>query len=361
MLLGIACGLLFGEYCGALKILGQAYVGLLQMTVLPYLAVSLVAKMGRLDLQQARRMGLAALVVMLVLWAIGIALIVAVSAILPAVQGAAFFSPPPPEDAGDVDLLTRFIPSNVFRSLSDEYVPAVVVFCLFFGAALIMVPGKEKLLDFLELCSEGIGRINFFLVRLAPIGLFLLTAAAAGTLPVDEFGRLQAYIIIFTLACAIAALVVLPLLISSLTDIHYRDVLRAAHEPILTAIATGKLFVVLPQIVNKCDQLVLQVEDASAGEVKSMASVVVPLAYPFPHLGKILTFVFVSFAAWYVGKGLIPLQTTTMASTGAISSFASPLVAMPYLLDAYQLPLGSHAAVHLAWVQRPCDWPTSWA
>ena len=48
------------------------------MTVLPYLAVSLVAKMGRLDLQQARRMGLAALVVMLVLWAIGIALIVAV-------------------------------------------------------------------------------------------------------------------------------------------------------------------------------------------------------------------------------------------------------------------------------------------
>ena len=156
----------------------------------------------------------------------------------------------------------------------------MVVFCLFFGAALIMVPGKEKLLDFLELCSEGIGRINFFLVRLAPIGLFLLTAAAAGTLPVDEFGRLQAYIIIFTLA--IAALVVLPLLISSLTDIHYRDVIRAAQEPVLTAIATGKLFVVLPEFVNKCDQLVLQVEDTSAGDEKSMASVLVPASLSFP-------------------------------------------------------------------------------
>ena len=47
---------------------------------------------------------------------------------------------------------------------------------------------------------------------------------------------------------------------------------------------------------------------------------------------------FISFAAWYVGRGLTPGQTTAMAATGAVSSFASPLVTMPYLLDQYQLP-----------------------
>ena len=55
LLLGILVGVLFGEYCGALGVVGNAYVGLLQMTVLPFLMISLVAKMGRLNLQQAKQ------------------------------------------------------------------------------------------------------------------------------------------------------------------------------------------------------------------------------------------------------------------------------------------------------------------
>ncbi len=335
LLLGILCGVLFGEYCAALQIVGQAYVGLLQMTVLPYLTISLIAKTGRLDLHQARKMGLAALVVLLVFWVIGIALVVAVSAILPPIEGASFFSPAELSvDSDQAGMLSRFIPINVYRSLSEEYVPAVVVFCLCFGAALIMTPGKEPLLDLLDLGAAGIGRINVFLVRLAPIGLFMLMAAAAGTLRVDQFERLQAYLILFALACTIAAMVILPLLVSGLSDISYRNMVRAAQEPVLTAIATGKLFVVLPQVVEKCEDLLQE-----RGEVaESTASVVVPLAYPFPHLGKILAFVFISFAAWYVGRDLTLAETTTMASTGAISSFASPLMTIPYLLDNYQLP-----------------------
>lgn len=338
LLLGILCGVMFGEYCRALEVVGQAYVGLLQMTVLPYLVLSLTAKLGRLDAQQARRMGWTALIVLLVLWLIGIVLIVFVTAILPPIQGASFFSPTPEQVAvGESDFLSNFVPTNVFKSLSDGLVPAVVVFCLFFGSALILVPGKEPLLDFLDLCSEGIGRINLCLIRLAPIGLFMLTAAAAGTLQIDELSRMQGYLIIFTLACLLATFGVLPLLVSSLTTIRYRDVLKAAREPLLTVIATGKLFVVLPQIVDKCEQL-LKHEDESPSQIsKSTASVIVPLAYPFPHLGKILAFVFISFAAWYVGRSLTPGQTTAMAASGTISSFASPLVTVPYLLDQYQL------------------------
>jgi Na+/H+-dicarboxylate symporter/ABC-type amino acid transport substrate-binding protein len=300
------------------------------------MVLSLIAKLGRLDAQRARRMGWTALIVLLLLWLIGIVLIVFVTAILPPIQGASFFSPTPEQVAvGEPDLLSNFVPTNVFRSLSDGLVPAVVVFCLFFGSALILVPGKEPLLDFLDLCSEGIGRINLFLIRLAPIGLFMLTAAASGTLRIDELSRLQGYLIIFTLACLLATFGVLPLLISSLTTIRYRDVLKAAREPLLTVIATGKLFVVLPQIVDKCEQLL---EHESPSKIsKSTASVIVPLAYPFPHLGKILPFVFISFAAWYMGRSLTPGQTTAMAATGTISSFASPLVTMPYLLDQYQL------------------------
>lgn len=336
--LGVLCGLLFGEYCKPLQIVGNGYVGLLQMTVLPYLVLTLIAKVGRLDGQQARKMGITALLVLVVFWTVGITLIVGVSEVLPPVQAATFFSPAEStSESPQVDLLTRFIPANVFQSLASEYVPAVVLFCLFFGLALMAVPGKERVLDLLDLCSVAISRINIFLIRLAPLGLFMLSAAAAGSLRFDELARLQAYLIAFALACVVASLIVLPFLVSSLTDIDYRSVLRAAQEPVLTAFATGKLFIVLPQIVENCDDLIATRDGASAPG-KSTPSIVTPLAYSFPHVGKILTFLFISFAAWYVGKRLSLEQTLVMASEGTVSSFASPLVTIPALLDQYQLP-----------------------
>jgi Na+/H+-dicarboxylate symporter len=340
LLTGILCGVLFGEYCEALEPLGKAYVGLLQMTVLPYLAISLIAKIGRLDLRQAKRLGVAALVVLFALWLAGIGLVVLMSAMLPPVEGASFFSPDAAQPVvQEQSVLTSFIPVNVFRALSDEIVPAVVVFCLLFGIALIPISNKHELLDFLDLCGTGIGRINGLLIRLAPLGLFALSAAAAGTLRLDELERLQAYLIMFAVACVVAVFAVLPGLLSSVTRIRYWDFIRASAEPLLTAIAVGKLFVVLPQIIAKCEDLLNeQGDEAQPTTDKSVASVVVPLAYPFPHLGKVLVFVFVTFAAWYVGRPLTIGQDAAMASTGAISSFASPLVTVPYLLDEYQLP-----------------------
>ncbi len=343
LILGITCGIVFGEYCQPLQKLGDAYVGLLQMTVLPYLVLSLIAKLGRLDVKQARELGLTALAVLICLWAIAILLIVLVSGIFPPMEGASFFSPNFKEAAtGSGDLISTFVPTNVFRSLTEEYVPAVVVFCLFFGCGLMLVPGKERLIDLLDLACAGISRINLFLVRLAPIGLFTLSAAAAGTLRIDELSRLQAYLIVFCIACVAAAFGAIPLLVISLTEVRYRELMRAASEPMLTAVATGKLFVVLPQIIEQCDRLIAnEAKDANAvaaPDAESTPSVLVPLAYPFPHVGKILAFIFISFAAWYSGTPLSTGETFSMAAAGATSSFASPLVSVPYLLDQHQLP-----------------------
>ena len=340
LILGLAAGILFGEYCAPLKTLGDAYVGLLQMTVLPYLILSLVSNMARLNAQHARRLGITAVLTSLVLWTVAISLIVVVALMLPPIDGASFYSAGVEQTPGErPDFISTFIPTNVFRSLSNEYIPAVVVFCLFFGCALMMIPGKEPLLQFMDLCSDAIGHINTFLVKLAPAGLFAVTAAAAGTLHLDELSRLQAYILTFTVACLAAAFGALPALLTSIVPISYGRLLRAAQEPMLTAIATGKLFVVLPQVTEKCDELMREQDDEEGPEDGvSTAGVLVPLAYPFPHVGKILAFTFISFAAWYVGRSLTPVQTASMAATGAVSSFASPLLTIPYMLDRYQLP-----------------------
>ena len=64
-------GLLFGERTAALQIVADAYIKLLQMTVLPYVTVSIVGGLGALDAAQARTLGEAVGLVLVVLWAVG--------------------------------------------------------------------------------------------------------------------------------------------------------------------------------------------------------------------------------------------------------------------------------------------------
>jgi len=57
--LGIAVGLFFGEPASMLQPLADIYIRLMQVTVLPYLVMSLVVGFGQLEARQARRLALA--------------------------------------------------------------------------------------------------------------------------------------------------------------------------------------------------------------------------------------------------------------------------------------------------------------
>ena len=51
--LGIITGLFFGDMVGWLRVVGDVYINLLQMTVLPYVIVSLIIGLASLDYRQA--------------------------------------------------------------------------------------------------------------------------------------------------------------------------------------------------------------------------------------------------------------------------------------------------------------------
>lgn len=89
---GIGCGLFFGEYCAPLKILGDAFVGLLQMTVLPYITCSLILNIGRLTPQRARRTFRVGGLVLLALWAVAVVTILVAPMALPKAAVGSFFS-----------------------------------------------------------------------------------------------------------------------------------------------------------------------------------------------------------------------------------------------------------------------------
>ena len=133
---GIACGVFFGEYCAPLQVVGEAFVRLLQMTVLPYIIVALVANLGRLPFRQTRALAIGGGLVLLGLWAVGLLTVALVPLSFPDWKAGSFFSTALTEPPPRVDFLGLFIPSNVFASLAENGVPAVVVFCICVGLAL---------------------------------------------------------------------------------------------------------------------------------------------------------------------------------------------------------------------------------
>ena len=334
---GVACGLFFGEYCARLEVVGEAFIDLLQMTILPYITAALILNIGKLSAGQARRLAGHAGLVLLVLWAVAGVALVAAPLAFPAFEHGSFFSSTlvqPPDEFDPVDL---YIARTPFHSLANNVVPAVVLFSIFMGVALIGVERKQGFIDLLEVVCEALTRVSTFVVKLTPYGIFAIAAAAAGTMTLEELGKIHAYLVVYTAVGLVLTLWVLPLLVASVTPFSYRQVVSASRDAMVTAFASGKLFVGLPLLIEATRRLFEQLEH-DGREVEDAASVLVPLAYPFPSVGKLLALLFIPFGAWFVGSPLAGHQYPTLFGTGLLSLFGSPLAAIPFLLDLFRLP-----------------------
>jgi len=334
---GIACGLFFGEICGGLSIIGNAYIALMQMTVLPYIVLALIVNIGSLTLDTARHIAARAAVVMLALWGIAIAVILLMPLALPEWKTGGFFSTSllnPPES---VDFLSLYIPANPFRSLSENLVPAVVVFCICVGIAFIGITRKESVIEPLRVMLDAMSRVTLWIAKLTPYGVFAIAASAAGTITVDEMGRLQGYMIMYISAAFILSFVVLPLAVTAVTPFSYREILSSSRSALLTAFAANNYFIVLPLLIENLKQLYRN-HGMGGDEVDGAIDITLPIGFPFPNLGRLLALIFIPFGAWFVGRPLEALQYPLLAATGLPSFFAKVTVAVPYLLNQFHLP-----------------------
>src|SRR5210317_860503 len=91
--LGIFTGLFLGEIAAPFSVAGNIYIALLQMTVLPYIVVSLMGNLGRISWSESRDLLLAAMAILGVLLLLGVVALVTVPLAFPEWASASFFSP----------------------------------------------------------------------------------------------------------------------------------------------------------------------------------------------------------------------------------------------------------------------------
>ena len=235
VLLGFGCGILFGDYCSHIKWVGEVYVGLLQMTVLPYIVASLIANVGRLSYRDGPRLALVGLCVMLVLWLIAVIVLIAMTFSFPAWETGSFYSTSFVDEPPTPNWLDLFVPSNPFRSMAEGAVPAVVVFSIGVGVALIAMPFKERLLVPLSTMAEALARLNKSMVRLSPVGMFAIVAHAVGTIELEQLALIQGYLVAYGAATLLLVFWILPAFVSAVTPLSTREVISASSNALVTA------------------------------------------------------------------------------------------------------------------------------
>lgn len=337
LVLGIGCGLFLGEYAESIRWVSDVYVGLLQMAVLPYVLVSLMTNIGQLTRESGIRLLRISFLVLLVLWVIGLVTLAVSALAFPRWDTGSFYSSrftdPPPA----YDWKSLFIPSNPFESLAENAVPAVVVFAIGLGFALMKLPGKEKLLEPLQVLIDALSKVNRMVVQLTPIGLFAIAAHTAGTIELGQLSLLQGYLLAYCLPAVIIALVVLPAFVAAFTPLGYWDILRASRDPLITAFVIGNSFVVLPMIIESVKRLQAE-KGLGDNQHGNKPESLVPLAYPMPDIGRIVALVFIPFAAWFSGTAISLDKYPPLMGVGFLGAFGKPVVTIPLMLNLAELP-----------------------
>jgi len=333
---GILIGLFFGEKVGWMAVIGDAFIKLLQMTIIPYIIVSLISSLGNLSYEQARSLGVKVGQLMLIIWSIGLVLMYLVWYTFPDWIAGEFFSLTALQDPESIDILDLYIPSNPFFSMSQSYIPAIVVFCIATGIALISIEDKEALMKPLQLLGQSFNKVTQYIVKLMPIGIFAMTAATAGTMEFEEFQKLQVYFAAHVVMTFILTYWALPAILASFTPFSYRDITGIARDAMITAFAAGNIFIVLPLLIERTKEL-FHKYDVGNKDTDDYANIIIPVVFSFPNLGKLLTIVFVLFAAWFSGEELSFFAYLPMAVNGLISLFGSVYLTVPMLLDSLEL------------------------
>lgn len=121
------------------------------------------------------------------------------------------------------------------------------------------------------------------------------------------------------------------------TSYTFRDVLHYSKDALVLGFSTGNNFIILAVIADRLKELFQKNIDREE-KLGNVVDSVVPLAYSFPNMGKLIEISFILFVAWYLNSSVGFGKQLELAFLGVMSLFGSPKVGIPFLLDYMELP-----------------------
>jgi proton glutamate symport protein len=180
---------------------------------------------------------------------------------------------------GHVGLLDLLIPANLVQVIARNYVPAVVIFAIVYGLAIHRIERKATLLEVLDAVQTASVTIWRWIVRFAPIGVFALFAAFAGSIEPARLAGILLYVGLFLAGTLLLAFVVLPAAIAAVAPVGHREILRELQPALVLAVVTTLSVAALPFVQQAAERAAAQAGCPEGEERASVIKTTLSLSY----------------------------------------------------------------------------------
>ncbi len=289
---GVIAGLFFGDVIDVFYPVGNVFIRLIKMIVVPLVFASLlVGSAGLSDIKKLGRIGIKTLLFYLISTALAITIGLTTANIINpgksiSADTKSVLSSNFEESARDkvnkaadkpstVEIILDIIPENPLRAMADGRMLQIIFFALLAGIGLTYVQGdrKQTVLHFFEGVTEATIAIVHLIMRLAPYGVFALIAFVIGRYGSDIIFTLFGYFATTMLALLIHVLIFNSVVIQFFSDLSIKKFWLGITPALLVAFSTSSSSATLP-VTMECAEKELNVKPEIASFILPLGSTI---------------------------------------------------------------------------------------
>ena len=329
---------------GILYVLGNGFIRLMQMLVVPLVFCSLVCgAMAIGDTKTLGTDGVKTIIFYLITTALAVCLALSVASLINPGLGMH-------ETVSDTsaavetttinfaDTLLNIIPKNIFNSLANGDMLPVIVFALFTGILLASMGNRvSTVANFFSQFNDIMMEMTTAVMKVAPVGVFCLIAKTFAGIGFDAFVPMLKYMGSVILALALQCFVVYQVLLFLFTRLNPFRVIRKFFPVMTFAFSTSTSNATIPLSIDTLFKKI--------GVSKRISSFTIPLGATINMDGtSIMQGVAVIFIAQAYGIDLTPSALATVVATATVASIGTAgvpsvgLVTLSMVLTSVGLP-----------------------
>ena len=332
---------------GVLYVLGQGFIRLMKMLVVPLVFCSLVCgSMAIGDTKKLGNVGGKTLAFYLVTTAVAVAVALGIGTLLR--PGIGLDMSKIQVNASDIETMEsaslaqtilNIIPDNPFKALANGEMLQVIVFALVVGVILAKLGERaEVVANFISQFNDIMMEMTMMVMSLAPIGVFSLIARTFANIGFSAFIPLAKYMIAVLIALAIQCFGVYQILLKVCTGLNPVRFIKKFFPVMAFAFSTATSNATRPLSIDTLHK--------KMGVSKKISSFTIPLGATINMDGtSIMQGVAVMFAAQAFGIHLTPMDYVTVIGTATLASIGTAgipsvgLVTLTMVFNSVGLPV----------------------
>lgn len=331
---------------GVFYVVGQGFLRLMQMLVVPLVLCSLVCGASAIgDTKTLGKVGVRTVVFYIITTALAVAVALTVARIISPGMGMDLNALQTTEtqiattQTSMVDTLLDIIPKNPIESLATGNMLQIIVFAIIVGIILAKLGDKTQIVhNLFQQGNDIMMEMTMMVMSLAPIGVFCLIARTFSGMGFDAFQPLIKYMFAVMLALVIQCLGVYQILLKLFTGLNPIRFIKKFLPVMGFAFSTATSNATIPLSIDTLER--------KMGVSRRISSFTIPLGATINMDGtSIMQGVAVVFIAQAYGIVLTPMDYVTVIATATLASIGTAgvpsvgLVTLSMVLTSVGLPI----------------------